>query len=81
MSASARAGSTVLAQFAGACASAAVGVALVLSTGLIAFAPLGPEYASDGVCAAFAARSRATSSRPRRADRLWAAAVRARPAR
>lgn len=47
--------STLRAEFAGGCASAAVGVALALSTGLMAFAPLGNQFASIGVCAAFTA--------------------------
>lgn len=47
--------STLRAEFAGGCASAAVGVALVLSTGVMAFAPLGAQFASIGVCAAFTA--------------------------
>ena len=42
-------------ELAGGATSAAVGVTLVLSTGLIAFAPLGPAFASVGVEAAFAA--------------------------
>ena len=47
--------STLRAEFAGGGASAAVGVALALSTGLMAFAPLGNQFASIGVCAAFTA--------------------------
>ena len=41
-------------EIAGGAASAAVGIALTLSTGLIALGPLGPEFAAVGVCAAFA---------------------------
>lgn len=47
--------STLRAEFAGGCASAAVGVALALSTGLMAVAPLGNQFVSIGVCAAFTA--------------------------
>jgi SulP family sulfate permease len=42
-------------ELAGGATSAAVGVTLALSTGLIAFAPLGPAFAAIGVEAAFAA--------------------------